>query len=198
MSRNISDSKEWMLKKDIFLKICKQFFNPDTDLFASRLNFQVLVFASWSFDPVASFTDTFTFSWSDMKPYTFPPFSLIGKVIDKILSDKVIDKILSDTVIKAIIIVSFWPTQSWFPLLISALVSLPARIPRHTDLLKMPHTGELHPMKRRLNLVARVISGDICAVKDFRRTLSVQSSPHGGQQQLNGINFTGKVGYLVE
>jgi hypothetical protein len=198
MSRNISDSKEWMLKKDIFLKICKQFFNPDTDLFASRLNFQVLVFASWSFDPVASFTDTFTFSWSDMKPYTFPPFSLIGKVIDKILSDKVIDKILSDTVIKAIIIVSFWPTQSWFPLLISALVSLPARIPRHTDLLKMPHTGELHPMKRRLNLVARVISGDICAVKDFRRTLSVQSSPHGGQQQLNGINFTGKVGYLVQ
>ena len=187
-----------MLKKDIFLKICKQFFNPDTDLFASRLNFQVLVFASWSFDPVASFTDTFTFSWSDMKPYTFPPFSLIGKVIDKILSDKVIDKILSDTVIKAIIIVSFWPTQSWFPLLISALVSLPARIPRHTDLLKMPHTGELHPMKRRLNLVARVISGDICAVKDFRRTLSVQSSPHGGQQQLNGINFTGKVGYLVQ
>jgi hypothetical protein len=138
------------------------------------------------------FTDTFTFSWSDMKPYIFPPFSLIGKVIDKILSDKVIDKILSDkvidkilsdkvidkilsdTVIKAIIIVSFWPTQSWFPLLISALVSLPARIPRHTDLLKMPHTGELHPMKRRLNLVARVISGDICAVKDFRRTLSVQ------------------------
>jgi hypothetical protein len=196
-----------MLKKDIFLKICKQFFNPDTDLFASRLNFQVLVFASWSFDPRASFTDTFTFSWSDMKPYIFLPFNLIGKVIDKILSDKVIDKILSDKVIdkilsdkviKAIIIVSFWPTQSWFPLLISALVSLPARIPRHTDLLKMPHTGELHPMKRRLNLVARVISGDICAVKDFRRTLSVQSSPHGGQQQLNGINFTGKVGYLVQ
>jgi hypothetical protein len=28
------------------------------------------------------------------------------------------------------------------------------------------------PMKRRLNLVACVISGDICAVKDFRRTLS--------------------------
>ena len=49
MSRNFSDSKEWMFKKEIFLKICKQFFNPDTDLFASRLNFQVLVFASWSF-----------------------------------------------------------------------------------------------------------------------------------------------------
>ena len=29
MSRNFSDSKEWMLKKDIFLKICKQFFNPE-------------------------------------------------------------------------------------------------------------------------------------------------------------------------
>lgn len=185
MSRNFSDSKEWMLKKDIFQRICKQFFNPDTDLFASRLNYQVPVFASWLFDPLASFTDAFTISWSAMRPYIFPPFSLIGKIIDKILLDKVE---------KAIIIVPFWPTQSWFPLLISVLVSLPARLPRHTDLLKMPHTGELHPMKKHLNLVACVISGNICTVKDFRRTLLKPSSHRGEQEQLNNMNFTGKSG----
>jgi hypothetical protein len=41
---------------------------------------------SWSFDPHAIFTDTFTISWSEFKPYIFPPFSLIGKVMLKIMS----------------------------------------------------------------------------------------------------------------
>jgi hypothetical protein len=60
-------------------------------------------YVSWSFDPHAIFTDTFTISWSEFKPYIFPPFSLIGKVMLKIMSDKVE---------KAILIVPFWPAQN--------------------------------------------------------------------------------------
>lgn len=36
-SRIFSDSTEWMLKKDIFVRLCKQFFIPNIDLFSSRL-----------------------------------------------------------------------------------------------------------------------------------------------------------------
>lgn len=63
-----------------------------------------------------------------------PPFNLIGTTVQKILYDKVE---------KAILIVPFWPTQSWFSLLMSVLISSPARLPRHTDILSMPHTGDL-------------------------------------------------------
>lgn len=46
LSRNFSDSTEWMLKKDIFDRICNQFFLPDVDLFSSRLNKQLDSFVS--------------------------------------------------------------------------------------------------------------------------------------------------------
>ena len=52
--RNFSDSTEWMVKKDIFLRLCSQFFQSDIDLFASRLNKQLEVFLflvsrTWSY-----------------------------------------------------------------------------------------------------------------------------------------------------
>lgn len=37
-SMQFADSIEWMLKYDIFLRICKPFFNPDRDLSAPRIN----------------------------------------------------------------------------------------------------------------------------------------------------------------
>jgi hypothetical protein len=42
-------------------------------------------------------------------------------------------KIMSDKVEKAILIVPFWPAQNWFSFLNSNLISLPVRLPRHTD-----------------------------------------------------------------
>lgn len=116
--RQFSDSKEWMLKPDIFSRICHHFFLPDIDLFASRLNTQLDKFVSWTFDPDAAENHAFTLRWFQFCPYIFPPFRLIGRVLNKILSDKVE---------KAILIVPLWKTQSWFPLLISSLISIPAR-----------------------------------------------------------------------
>jgi hypothetical protein len=41
MSRNFTDLTEWKLKSEIFHRICNHFFQPDIDLFASRLNCQL-------------------------------------------------------------------------------------------------------------------------------------------------------------
>jgi hypothetical protein len=62
----------------ISIKIFIAFLLPDW--IVSYLNMW-----SWSFDPHAIFTDAFTISWSEFKPYIFPPFSLIGKVMLKIM-----------------------------------------------------------------------------------------------------------------
>lgn len=41
-SRSFSDSTEWQLNEKMFNEICNTFyFNPDIDLFASRLNRQL-------------------------------------------------------------------------------------------------------------------------------------------------------------
>lgn len=65
-SRNFSDSTEWMLKRKIFLRLCKQCFHPDVDLFASRLNCQVESFVSWFPHPGTWRYDAFSFCWSDI------------------------------------------------------------------------------------------------------------------------------------
>lgn len=63
------------------------FFYPDMDLFASRLNRQLENYISWFPDPFAFTSDAFFISWSDFKPYIFPPFSLIGRVLQKLEDD---------------------------------------------------------------------------------------------------------------
>ncbi|CAC5395636.1 unnamed protein product [Mytilus coruscus] len=163
MSRNVKDdSTNWQLKVEIFDRICKHFFVPNISLFASRLNFQIPRFASWSFDLQATFVDAFTFSWSNFRPYIFPPFTLLGKMLMKIISDKVE---------KAILIIPFWPAQGWFSLLIPILISLPVRLPQHKDLVMMTHTGECHPLRKRLNLTVCIVSGNRLLIKDFQNHL---------------------------
>ena len=183
MSRHFSDSSEWQLKQEIFQRICHHFFTPDIDLFASRLNCQLSKFVSWTFDPQASYTDAFTISWAQFNPYIFPPFNLIGTIVQKILDDRVE---------KAILVVPFWPTQSWFSLLMSVLISFPARLPRHTDILRMPHTGDFHPFRNRLNLVLFAVSGNNLLVKDFQRKLLMSLLSCGDQELLDSMNLPGK------
>lgn len=60
-SRHFSDSTEWMLKSDIFGRLCHHFFVPD--LFTSRINKQLDCIVSWYPKPVAVFTDAFSVSW---------------------------------------------------------------------------------------------------------------------------------------
>ena len=45
-SRNFKEDIEWCLNREVFLKICNRFGEPDLDLFASRLNKQTLNFVS--------------------------------------------------------------------------------------------------------------------------------------------------------
>lgn len=186
-SRNFSDETEWMLKKDIFARICKQFFVPDIDMFASRLNKQTDRFVSWFPEPGALFSDAFTISWKGYLPYAFPPFSLVGKVINKIIRDGVE---------KAILIFPLWKSQPWFPLLLESICSFPVRLPRHKDLLVLAHNQECHPLARRMKIVAVIISGRPCMVEEFRRQLQTSSSPPGALEQGNSINQPGKGGVL--
>ena len=52
------------------------------DISASR-------FASWKPDPLAIQTDAFTMNWKKIGGYAFPPFALIGRCLQQVMSQKV-------------------------------------------------------------------------------------------------------------
>ena len=99
------DNTEWTLDHSIFQKICITFFKPDTDLVASRLNNKCEKYIAWHPDPYAFAVDAFSEKWANMNFYCFPPCSLIGKVLPKIIHDQA----------NGILIVPVWTTQAWFP-----------------------------------------------------------------------------------
>ena len=103
-SRNFEDNIEWSLSDRLFERIVDRFGEPDIDLFASRLNHKVDRFVSWSPEPGAFAIDAFSLVWTDFKFYAFPPFSLVGRTVEKILEDEA----------RGVIVVPWWPSQPWW------------------------------------------------------------------------------------
>jgi hypothetical protein len=184
-SRQFSDSTEWMLKPEIFKRLCRHFFTPDIDLFASRINKQLDCFVSWYPEPGAIFNDAFSVSWNSYKPYIFSPFALISKVVNKIFEDKVE---------KALVVLPYWKSQPWFPLMLPYVVSLPVRLPRHKDLLVLPHNGRVHPLGKSLNLIAVVLSGRHSIIEAFHQELLISLPQPGDQEHTNNTIWHGKTG----
>jgi len=109
-SRKFKDNLGWSLNRDIFAKICKAFGEPQVDLFASRLNHKIKKYVSWEPEPDNWRTDAFSFPWTNMFVYCFPPFSLLPRVWAKVRREGA----------RAIIVAPHWVAQPWFPMLETA------------------------------------------------------------------------------
>lgn len=147
-SRRIHADVEWALADYAFNRISTKFLKPDIDLFASRLNNKCYRFVSWHRDPEAFCVDAFTISWSEYYFYAFPPFSLILRVLQKIVNDKA----------EGIVVVPLWPTQAWFPLFKKLLLSEPLIFPPKDSLLSSPYSVQ-HKLQQNLTLAAGMLSG---------------------------------------
>ena len=188
LSRNFSDTTEWKLSEKVFSFICSQCFTPDIDLFASRLNTQLKRFISWMPDPEAFTTDAFSVSWSGSKPYVFPPFSLLPRVIRKIQDDQVS---------KAILIVPYWTTQTWFPQLLDILIRRPMAVRPQKNLLRLTHNNQTHTLNlRKRFLVVCVVSGLLSKREEFQSNLQKLYSVHGGEVQTNSMILPGENGHF--
>ena len=188
LSRNFSDSTEWKLNERVFSLICSQTFTPDIDLFASRLNKQLDRFVSWKPDPEAYIIDAFSISWSHFKPFIFPPFSLLTRVIMKIQEEKVE---------KAILMVPYWTTQPLFPQLLNILIEKPLLLRPQKSLLRLVHNNQPHELNlRKRFLVACVVSGIHTKREEFLSKLPKSSIIHGEKVLQNSTTWLGKNGYF--
>ena len=173
-SRMDHDNIEWEINDKIFKGICKTFFCPDIDLFASRLNHKIEKYISWKPDPFAMAVDAFTVNWAPFTPYIFAPFSLIGKIIQKIEMDQVQD---------IIIIIPLWTTQPWFSKMLRLLTCCPVILPREPG--NLTHPGKKEHALKNMTLAACRLSASSTRTAAFHQQLRTSLCPLGGKTRKN-------------
>jgi hypothetical protein len=123
-------------------------FTPVIDWFASSDNHQLPRFYAWKRDSAAEGIDAFDFDWGFEPGYIFPPFTLIPRILRKVIEDKA-----------AILLVHpDWPGALWAPDL-RRITIMCRPLPQSADLLRYPNNpGLRHPM-RDLKLSASWLDG---------------------------------------
>lgn len=182
-SRVFHDPCDWMLSRRIYLKIQEKWGKMDVDLFAARHNHQIRTYYSYRPDPGAVAVDAFSQNWSQIHPYAFPPFLLVGRTLQKIRRERVQE---------AVIIAPAWPRQPWFPLLLEMITDRPIYLPQSTDLLQNP-LRKTHPLltEDRLHLVAWKVSGIPCKNKVFLKMQQMSSALRRERAQKSPIPLPG-------
>ena len=120
-------------------------------------------------------------------PYLFPPMILIGRTLSKISEEKIE---------VAIIVVPFWTSRPWWPLLLQSLVQPPTLLLQIPSLLTN-RNGESHPqiLSKRIQMLAYLISGNSSKREEFQLDLQKLSSDRGGSQHSKHIVHVGEYGY---
>lgn len=149
-SRKLSLETEWELAEAAFNEIVRELGQPEIDLFASIANRKVETYVSWHKDPGSVAVDAFTISWTNKFFYAFPPFSIILRTLNKIISDKA----------QGIVVAPNWPSQPWYPLFKKLVVpgTKLTYLKPNSWLLSSPFR-EQHPLHKTLSLVVGILSG---------------------------------------
>lgn len=149
-SRKELGNTEWELNDTHFQKIVSIFGEPSIDLFASRTNSKCQDYVSWHPDPGAIAVDAFTVCWSNYHLfYAFPPFSMVLKTLEKIISDRA----------TGIVVVPYWTTQPWFPIFNKLLIQEPIIFQPSEYLLSLNNCRMSHPLHQKMKLMAGLLSG---------------------------------------
>lgn len=104
-SRHFTDDVEWELSPRLWDAIVNKWGLPTIDMFGSRINNKVHKYVSWYPEPEAWRIDAFSFHWkiNNELMYFFPPFSLVGRVLQRITHFKC----------NSILVLPHWQTQPW-------------------------------------------------------------------------------------
>ena len=149
---------EWSLLVPVFQQISKHFGPFDMDLFASSLNNKVPWFCAWQPDAGAFAIDAFTVNWSLFANcYAMPPFSLITRVLQRVLT----------TSVTVIIVVPLWESQPWFPHLLDLLSAVPPLLPKTVQLFLPWDPHRQHSLQGQLRLLVCKVSGNPSNINDF-------------------------------
>lgn len=148
-SRALPPETEWALAVSSYDLVTQTLGSPDIDLFASKDNNKCQTYVSWRRDPNAVAVDAFTIFWGNLFFYAFPPFSLILRVLQKIVNDKA----------EGILVVPLWETQAWYPLFVRLIIKGPVYLKPNKYLLYSPYSSSPHPLADKITLAVARLSG---------------------------------------
>ena len=136
---------EWSLHQEVFDLLVQTWHRPQVDMFATKYNCKLAHYVSPVPDPSAWAVDALTVSWENLDMYVFPPVSLLGKVVSKLL----------DHLYKRVILIApGWPNMPWFWDLVELSSQIPLCLPSHPDLVTQPFNKARHRNLTNLNLHA--------------------------------------------
>lgn len=185
LSRLFNDDLEWSLHTSVFKKILSVFGHLDIDMFASRLNNKLDCYVSRLPEPFAWAIDAFSLDWSEKLLYMFPPFSLISRILQKILQDKA----------EVVLVAPIWTTQGWWAQLLHMLSHQSYILPPAQQILALPHKPDrIHPL-RKMVLGAFRLSGKRCKSKAYQSSLSTLSSVDGDLLHKDNMQPSSNGGY---
>jgi len=184
LSRVKKDSTDWKLHPDLYLRVAAIWGTPSVDLFATRTNRQTTRFFSYRPDPEAAGLDAFLQSWSQEKlPYANPPFSVMGKVLEKVSAEKLH---------RLILVAPIWKTAPWWPVLLQRLVDHPLLFPRTVTTYLPGHLGsETGIGQPTWASAAFLLSGEEAAPMEFQKKLSSSWNEPSETQQARRMTDIG-------
>ena len=173
---------EWTLNQSVFKArtLNQSVFTWDTpnlDLFATHLNNRRPVSVSPMADPLAVDVDAMSMSLKGMYAYAFPPFVMLGQVLEKVLKDHPCEMIL---------VAPKWPNQSWYARLFDLLVDFPLVLPLREDLLFQPHNHQRHRSLPAVCLHAWRLSSDPLQRERFSQA-AVDQISRGRRQSSRAV-----------
>ena len=185
-SRIFSDGSEWALSIDTFQSICKKVgIRPDVDMFASRLNTKLNKYFAWQPDPDAFGIDSFTVDWGNILGFFFPPFNMVGKVLEKLESDSSI----------GIVVAPCWPTQPWFSKYVDMAIGKIFYFEMTIDNVYLPfRPNQQHNLAGKTKLLVTVCKSKAYKHKDYQMQPSTSSQQQGGTQHQNSTTATSRNG----
>ena len=131
---------EWSLHPQVFRSVCKTYFTPLIDAFATSDNTKLPLYISPVPDDKAYAVDAISFKWSNLSIYMFPPTMLLSKVLRKLTAEPR----------QVLLIAPFWPSQLWFWDLVHLSTDRPCALPDMPKLLKQPGSGGVFDKNYRM------------------------------------------------
>ena len=186
-SRKVNDDTEWSLTPKVFDAIKNIYPQMSVDLFASRNNNKLSRYVSRRPDPEAYAIDAFSLTWANDVFYMFPPFSLIGRILQKVQEEGT----------EAVIVAPIWTTQSWWPSLLSLICGKCYQVQKTRQHLYLPHDPDREYPIKKMNLGVFYISGRNSKTGESNREQETSFCNPGEMVQskntmctsTNGLNF---------
>ena len=183
LKKKCHDDMEWALEQEIYQRISDKMGHSEVDLFASAKNNKHKLYISYIPDYGAIAVNAFSILWNYKLHYAFPPFSIIGRVLQKMCEDKA----------ELILVAPLFPSQPWFPQILQQISGPSFVLPKTAQILYLPGTKRKHRLTT-MRLGAFKLSGNALLVQEYRKKLQISSCSLGDQQQQNSMGAISKDG----